>query len=332
MARAIRFHDYGGPDVLVLDDVAVPEPGPGQVRLSVVAAGVNPVDCRIRRGELAGGAPLPAPRGLGTDVAGVVDAVGPGVDGFAVGDEVFGRAAGEGYGELALAAAEDLLARPPELAWDVAAAVAICGETAYRTLGLLGVTRGRAAGTTLLVHGASGGVGAVAVQLAALRGARVLGTAGPGHLDLVRGLGAEPLPYGPGWVERVRVLSPAGVDAVLDAAGRGVLADSVALTGRPEAVVTIADRGADRAGVRYSRGLETRVPMAEVFAELLPLLVDGRLRVPVAVRLPLAEAAQAHRVSEQGHPGGRIVLLVRDRPGQPVAGTRNVASTPASSR
>jgi len=377
VAAAVRFHRTGGPDVLVVDDVPPPEPGPGQVRLAVVAAGVNPVECRIRRGEVpvAG----PGPWGLGTDVAGVVDAVGPlgaphvacllgaggaagvpggggavgeggspyvaclldaggaagaaGVSGaggvavgaegvagaagaggaaFAVGDAAFGRALGGAYAEYALADVADLLPKPASLAWDVAASVAISGETAYRTLGLLGVT---GLGGTLLVHGASGGVGALAVQLAVLGGARVIGTAGPSSLGRVRGLGADPVAYGPGWAERVRALAPDGVDAVLDTAGAGVLGESVALAGGPERVVTIADRRrAAEHGVTYSRGLVARVPMAEVFAELLPALVDGRVAVHVAHRLPLSEAAQAHRISEAGHPGGRIVLTARATP------------------
>jgi NADPH:quinone reductase-like Zn-dependent oxidoreductase len=306
VAAAVRFHRTGGPDVLVVDDVPPPEPGPGQVRLAVVAAGVNPVECRIRRGEvpIAG----PGPWGLGTDVAGLVVAVGAGPSSFAVGDAVFGRALGGAYAEYALAGVADLLPKPAALPWDVAASVAISGETAYRTLGLLGVT---GLGGTLLVHGASGGVGAVAVQLAVLGGARVIGTAGPSSLGRVRALGGEPVAYGPGWAQRVRALAPDGVDAVLDTAGAGVLGESVALAGGPERVVTIADRRRAAAhGVTYSRGLVARVPMAEVFAELLPALVDGRVAVHVAHRLPLAEAAQAHRISEAGHPGGRIVLTV----------------------
>ena len=289
-----------------MDDVPPPETGPGQVRLAVVAAGVNPVECRIRRGEVPEALVGAAPWGLGTDVAGVVDAVGAGPRSFAVGDAVFGRALGGAYAEYACADPADLLPKPADLPWDVAASVAITGETAYRTLGLLGVT---GLGGTLLVHGASGGVGALAVQLAVIGGARVLGTAGPASLGRVRALGAEPVVYGPGWVGRVRALAPEGVDAVLDTAGTDVLGESVKLAGGPERVVTIADRlHAAEHGVTYSRGLVARVPMVEVFAEMLPALVGGRVVVHVAHLLPLAEAPQAHRISEAGHPGGRIVL------------------------
>jgi NADPH:quinone reductase-like Zn-dependent oxidoreductase len=315
MPAAIRFDRYGGPEVLAPAQVPRPEPAAGQVRLAVVAAGVNPVEWKIRRGDMAGGdgaraEPLTASRGLGTDVAGVVDAIGPGVTALAVGDEVFGRAH-DAYAEHALADTDDLVARPAGLPWEVAASLAISGETAYRTLGLLGVIGREAVGTTLLVHGASGGVGTVAVQLAALRGARVIGTAGPAQLDRVRALGVEVVPHGAGWAGRVRALAPNGVDAVLDLSGHDVLEDSIALAGGPDAVVTIADRRAAELGVRYSRGLLHRVGMAEVFADLLPALLDGRITVHVAHRLPLAEAATAHRISEEGHPGGRIVLAVR---------------------
>jgi NADPH:quinone reductase-like Zn-dependent oxidoreductase len=278
----------------------------------VVAAGVNPVEWKIRRGDMAAGAPLPAPRLLGTDIAGVVDAVGAGVTALAPGDPVLGRADNSGYAEYAVGEADDLVRKPDALDWDVAASLAISAETAYRTLGLLGVAGAQARGRTLLVHGASGGVGALAVQLAAVRGARVLGTASAANLDHVRKLGAEPVRYGEGWVERVRALAPAGVDAALDLSGKGVLAGSIALTGSADAVITIADRDAPAFGVHYSRGLQTRAPMSEVFAELLPLLVAGRVKVRIAARLPLAEVVAAHRISEEGHPGGRIVLTVRD--------------------
>jgi acetyl esterase len=187
----------------------------------------------------------------------------------------------------------------------------VTAETAYRTLGLLGLDRAGAPGRTLLVHGASGGVGVLAVQLAAARGARVVGTAGARHQDLVRGLGAVPVPYGPGWAGRVRAVAPGGVDAVLDCAGAGVLPESVELTGDPAAVVTIADPAAERVGVRYARGMLSRVPLPEVCADVLPLLLAGAVRVPIAARFPLERAADAHRLSEGGHPGGRIVLVVR---------------------
>lgn len=315
MPKAIVFSEYGGPEVLRLAEVGLSAPGPRQVRLAVRAAGVNPVDWKHRRGTgFAGaGAPLTGPRRLGTDVAGVVDAVGADVTEFVVGDEVFGRAADGAYAEFALCEAEDLVVKPPELSWRTAAAVAISVETAVRILGEVGITAGSAPGKTVLVHGASGGVGAMAAQLAVLWGARVIGTAGPAHAGLVRSFGAAPADYGDGWPARVRALAPQGIDAVVDAPGKGVLAASVALTGDPAKVVTIADPEAAAHGVAYSRGMVHRLGVREVFGPALPLLTAGRLRVVIGAEFPLHEAAAAHRLSERGHPGGRIVLFV----GQP---------------
>jgi NADPH:quinone reductase-like Zn-dependent oxidoreductase len=313
--KAIVFSEYGGPEVLRLDEVGLAAPGPRQVRLAVRAAGVNPVDWKHRRGKgyAEAGAPLTGPRRLGADVAGVVDAVGEDVTEFAVGDEVFGRAADGAYAEYARCDVEDLVAKPPELPWRTAAALAISVETALRILGEVGLTAQSAPGKTVLVHGASGGVGAIAAQLAALWGARVVGTAGPAHHELVRSFGAEPVEYGEGWPDRVKALAPEGIDAVLDAPGKGVLAGSVALTGDPAKVVTIADPRAAEHGVAYSRGMVRRLGMHEVFGQVLPLLTTGRLRVVIGAEFPLHEAAAAHRLSESGHPGGRIVLLVDQR-------------------
>ncbi|GAB2965635.1 NADP-dependent oxidoreductase [Amycolatopsis acidiphila] len=322
MPKAIVFTEYGGPEVLRLDEVGLPAPGPHQVRVAVRAAGVNPVDWKRRRGKgfAEAGAPLAGPQRLGADVAGVVDAVGPDVTAFTAGDEVFGRAADGAYAEYAVCNAEDLVPKPPELPWQTAAVVAISAETAVRTLRELGIAEGAARGKTVLVHGASGGVGAIAAQLAVLWGAQVIGTAGPSGQELVRSFGAEAVEHGEGWAERVKALAPGGIDAVLDAPGKGVLPESVALTGDPAKVVTIADHRAAGLGVAYSRGMVHRLGMREVFGEVLPLLSSGRLRVVIGAEFPLHEAAAAHRLSESGHPGGRIVLLVDQR--TPTGGQR----------
>jgi NADPH:quinone reductase-like Zn-dependent oxidoreductase len=306
---AVVYHEHGGPEVLTLAEVGVPVPGPGQVLVAVRAAGVNPVDWKDRAGGLDG-VPMTRPRGLGVDLAGVVEATGPGVTAFGPGDDVFGRASDGAYAEYALCAVDDLVAKPATLPWDVAASLAVTTETAVRTLRLLGITGQAAEGRGVLVHGASGGVGAMATQLACLRGARVIGTAGPRNHDLVRSFGAHPVQYGDGWADRVRAVAPHGVDAVLDAPGRGVLRESIALAGHPDRVVTIADRGAEHMGVRYSRGKVARLGMAEVFDEVLPHIVSGRLRVVIGARYPLTDVVAAHRLSQGGHPGGRIVLLV----------------------
>ena len=194
---------------------------------------------------------------------------------------------------------------PPSLDFPGAAALPAAIETATRALDQLGV----AAGGTLLVNGASGSVGSAAVQLAVVRGARVIGTASPPNHEYLRWLGAEPVAYGQCLVERVRALAPDGVDVALDVAGSGVLPELIELTGGPENVVTIADfGGAKQHGVRFSSGDTGRA--VHVLAEIGELIESGRFLLPEVQTFPLAEIAQAHRVSEDGHVRGKLVLLV----------------------
>lgn len=305
MPRAVRFARYGTPEVLEVVEVPELEPGPGELRIAVRAASVNPFDTKVRRGLMAGGATAPdTPLGLGSDVAGVVDRVGAGVSAFAVGDEVLGSATGPSYGEQALARPDDLVARPSGVPWELAGGVAGVGRTAYRTLRQLQVT----AGDTLLVHGGAGGVGFVAVQLATAWGARVIGTASPARHERLRAVGVTPVTYGDGLEQRVRDAAPDGIDAVLDTTGHGVLALSVRLAGGPERVLTIADGDAAAHGVRFSSSDEG-VDVSGALAGLVAMLADGRLAVPVAATYPLDAVAEAHRLSESGHAGGKIVLL-----------------------
>ncbi len=305
MPRAVRFSRFGGPEVLEIVDVPELRPGPGEVRVAVRAAGVNPFDWKVRRGYMAGGATAPdGPQGLGQDLAGVVDEVGPDVTAFAVGDEVLGSGLSPAYAEQALARPADLVARPADVPWDVAGGVTGTGRTAFRTLQLLGV----AAGETLLVHGAAGGVGFIAVQLAVARGVRVVGTARQSNHEQLRSVGVLPVTYGDGLEERVRDVVPDGVDAVLDATGHGVLALSVRLAGGPERVLTIADGRAAEHGVRFSSG-DDGARMTGALEEIVAMVAAGTLSVPVARTYPLAEVADAHRLSESGDAGGKIVLL-----------------------
>lgn len=309
MSQAIRYACYGDPDVLTLDEVPTPDPGPGQVRVAVRAAGVNGIDWKIRRGFMAQGhpvdEPLDAPAGTGIEFAGTVDALGPGVQGWRVGQAVFGQVSSGAASTHVPAASENLLAKPRWLSYEQAAALPVAAETAYRTLRQLGVS----AGQTLLVHAVAGGVGLVAAQLARAWGAEVVGTASPVHHDFLRGLGVRPVTYGDGLAERVRAAAPRGVDAVLDASGRDVLALSVELTGSAEKVITIADGRAAEYGVRFSTGADG-VPLREVFAEVLPLLERDALRVPIERTFPLERTADAQRLSEEGHLRGKIVITV----------------------
>ncbi|MER5640116.1 NADP-dependent oxidoreductase [Kitasatospora sp. NPDC002227] len=301
MPIAITFSEYGAPEVLRPAELPLPEPGPGQVRIKVRAASVNPFDLKLRSGLMAQAVPVRFPAVLGLDAAGVVDAVGAGAD-AAVGDEVLGTTnGGGGYAQYALLG--DLTAKPAELSWEHAASLVTVGRTAFRVLAQLGVERGR----TLLVHGAAGAVGSIAVQLAAARGVTVVGTAAERDLEQVTALGATAVRYGDGWAERVRAAAPQGVDFVLDAAGAGVLAESVALTGDPARVITIADGAAREHGVRFSDGSGDRD--YKPLPELARLAAAGRLALPEWRGYPLAEAAQAHADLEARRNRGKAVLL-----------------------
>lgn len=231
MSLAVQFSEYGTPDVLRVVDVPPPTAGPGQVRLAVRAAGVNPIDWKILHGDMRQVMPLDLPGGLGSDVVGVVDQVGEGVTAFGVGDEVLGASLTPSYAQLALADPAALVVRPASVPWEVAGTLAGAGITAWEVLNKLKI----AGGETLLVHAAAGGVGTFAVQLAVDRGVRVIGTASEANHERLRAFGAEPVTYGPGLVERVRAVSPRGVDAVLDASGRGEIPDSIELMRRPGA-------------------------------------------------------------------------------------------------
>ena len=306
MSRAVRFDHYGDTDVLEVREVENPVPGAGEVLLEVRAAGVNPVDWKILHGMLAGVRPLEFPAGLGSDVAGVVRQLGAAVTGLAVGDEMLGSSSSPAYAETALASAQRLTRRPPAVPWEIAGSLAVVVGTAYRTLAILGVGRGE----TLLVHAASGGVGLAAVQLALARGAHVIGTAGGANHEMLRELGATPVRYGDGLAERVRELAPDGVDAVLDASGRGELGLSVELAGGPERVLTIAAADAAEHGVRFhpSGGGEDTVRALE---EVLPLIAAGTFVFPIAGTFTLEQAGEALHRSETGHAAGKLVIIPR---------------------
>lgn len=298
--KAVSFHRFGGPEVLEIVDLPDPHPGPGQVRIVVRAAGINPSDWKKRKGLMD----EELPQTMGHEAAGVVDELGERVTDAAVGDRVFGFSA-EGMAQAELAVLSHYAPIPPSLDFPGAAALPAAVETATRALDQLGV----GAGNSLLVNGASGSVGSAAVQLAVARGARVIGTAGPANHAYLASLGAEPVAYGEGLVERVRALAPEGVDLALDVAGSGVLPELIELADGPKHVVTVADfSGAQRHGVTFSRGDAGRALHA--IDEIGELIEAGRFALPVAQTFPLADIAEAHRVSEHGHVRGKLVLLV----------------------
>ncbi|WP_020671446.1 NADP-dependent oxidoreductase [Amycolatopsis nigrescens] len=296
--KRVSFAEFGGPDVLRLVDAEEPHAGPGQVRIAVRAAGVNPVDWRIREGQFRESHPIELPAGIGLDAAGVVDEVGEGVEGVEIGDHVFGEGSST-YAEFAVLSA---WARMPEgLTFEEAAGYPSVVETALRVIREVGVQPGQ----TLLVSGASGGVGSAVLQIARDRGIAVIGTAGAANQDYLRSLGAVATTYGEGWVERVRRLGQ--VDAALDLAGSGVLRELVELTGDPRKVVSIADLGASDLGIRFS-GVAGSVPAA--LDEAARLISRGKLHIPVEKSYTLAEAAAAHADSHAGHTRGRRVVVV----------------------
>jgi len=304
MSRAVQFSEYGATDVLRVVDVPPLTVGPGQVRLAVRAAGVNPIDWKILHGYMSQVMPLDLPGGLGSDVAGVVDQVGEGVTGFSVGDEVLGASITPSYAQSALADPAALLAKPASVPWEVAGTLAGPGITAWEVLNKLKVAKGE----TLLVHAAAGGVGTFAVQLAVARGVRVIGTASERNHEQLRSLGAEPVTYGKGLVERVRAISPQGVDAVLDASGRGEIPDSIELAGGPSRVLTLVAFDAAGSGIQIHM-TEPGAGGPQALRDILALIEAGQLRVPIWRTYPLDEVAAALEVSQSGHLGGKIVLL-----------------------
>jgi NADPH:quinone reductase-like Zn-dependent oxidoreductase len=300
--KAAQFSRFGGPEVLDIVDLPDPHPGPGQVRIRVRAAGVSATDAKLRAGTLSFGAQLPQP--TGHDVAGVVDEVGDGVTDVTAGDRVFGVSDGGAAAELALLTIRAVI--PAALGFIDAAGLPAALETATRALGQLGV----AGGTTLFVNGASGGIGSTAVQLAVARGARVIGAAGPANQDYLRLLGAEPVTYGDGMTGRVRALAPDGVDAALDVAGNGILPELIGLAGGARNVITLADfDGAREHGVHFSNGYADGNAF-HALGQVGELVEAGQFWLPVDRTFPLAQVADAHRVSEHGHVRGRLVLVV----------------------
>jgi NADPH:quinone reductase-like Zn-dependent oxidoreductase len=298
--KAVQFAEYGGPEVLRVVEVGEPHAGAGQVRIAVRAAGVNGFDRKLRAGHLREQMSIPWPAGTGLDAAGVVDEVGDGVSGVAVGDAVFGT----GSATLAEHAVLDAWAHKPDgLSFEEAAGYPVPAETAIRILDHVGVQPGQ----TLLVSGASGGVGSAVVQIARDRGITVIGTASARNAGYLRSLGAIPTTYGDGLVERVRGLAPDGIDAALDIAGSGVIPELIELTGDASKVLSIADFSAPHYGAQVST---TGSDPAAAFAEVARLVSAGAFRIPVEKTFPLVEAAQAHAASAAGHAAGRVVVTV----------------------
>ncbi|WP_153812175.1 NADP-dependent oxidoreductase [Streptomyces sp. SUK 48] len=303
-ADAIAFAEYGSPDVLKPASTDVSDPGPGQVRITLRAVGVNPLDAKLRSGSMASVMPLRLPHIPGLEFAGTIETAGLDVPDLPPGTAVFGTAPLT-YAGLALADATQLTPIPEGMDYPQAAALPVPAEAAWRALEELGVADGQ----TLLVHGAAGSVGSLAVQFALARGVRVIGTASAAAQSFVTGLGAHAVTYGAGMAERVRALAPDGVDRVLDTSGADVLGDSVDLTGDPSRVLSLVDPvAAQTHGVRFSAGGPGETRTAAALNAAAALYADGNLTQRIHGQMPLAEAARAHRAIEAGGLNGKIVL------------------------
>ncbi|AZM61624.1 MULTISPECIES: NADP-dependent oxidoreductase [unclassified Streptomyces] len=317
--QAVQFDRFGPPEVLGVRSAPEPHAGPGQVRIAVRASGVAPVDLALRAGTSPSRDSLPLPHIPGVDAAGVVDEVGEGAEGCAPGDEVFGvvDAARLGGASAQFAVLAFWAAKPAALSWEEAGAAGTGVETATRALDVLGVRDGT--DPTLLIDGATGGVGSIAVQLAVARGARVVATGRPGSEEFLTGLGATPVPYGPGLAERVRALGVARVGLALDVAGAGSLGELVALTGGPGSVVTLADFTGPGAGVRLSTGRIGGQPDGRHGLAVAAALAEkGLFHVPVQAVFPAVRAADAHAAAATGPRRGKTVLdLTALAPGAP---------------
>ena len=300
MPNAVVMTGYGPPEVLKWAAVPLPEPGPGQIRIKVEAAGISPTDLALRAGYLKA-FPLPPDAVLGFEAAGTVDAAGPGVIGTSAGDPVTALLLSlGGYAEYAVASI--WTGKPKSVSWLDAAALPSSAEAAARVLRQLNVKPGE----TLLLFGGGGSVGVIATQLAVARRIKVISAVGEHDEALARELGATPVRYGPGVAGRVRALG--AVDAVFDAAGTGVLADAVALAGGQGRVITLSDPAAADYGVTLSQPTPGRAPGA--LDETIALLAEGRLRLRAHQSMPMQQAAEAHRQLESGTVHQRIILTL----------------------
>jgi NADPH:quinone reductase-like Zn-dependent oxidoreductase len=302
--RAVKFDHYGDVDVLDVVDVDPPVPGPGQLVIRVKAAGINPGESKIREGLLHDRWPATFPSGQGSDLAGIVEQRGDDVDGFGAGDEVVGFTHNrDSQAELVLVAADDVTRRPAGVPWRVAGSLFVAGTTAYAAVRAVSLSHG----DTIVIAGAAGGVGSLAIQLAKLDGATVIGLASePNHAWLTE-RGVVPVSYGEGVAERIRQAAPGGVDAFIDTIGGGYVELALGLGVEPNRVDTIANfEAGEKFGVKLDGNMAGA--SAETLAALLSMIETGSLEVPIAGVYPLERVRDAYRELEHGHTRGKIVL------------------------
>jgi len=297
---ALQFTEYGGPEVLSVGEAPEPHAEPGQIRIQVRAASVNPADWKFVSGRYAQGKPLEDIGYPGYDAAGVVDEVGEGVTGVAVGDDVFGLG---NHTQAEYAVLDSWARKPASVDWAVAAAAGVVAETAERVLRLLDVTEG----TTLFIDGGAGGVGSATTQIAKARGATVIASASEANQDYLREIRAIPVVYGEGMADRVRVLDVGKIDAVLDAVGKTPIEDLISLAPEPSQVVSIANFGAAAAGARVTGGSSDSQPM-QALAEAAELLEQSKLVIKIQT-FPFDRAGEAYQIRQGGHGRGKLVLI-----------------------
>ncbi|WP_087684124.1 NADP-dependent oxidoreductase [Streptomyces malaysiensis] len=306
MGRAVIYETFGGPEVLELREVPEPHAGPGEVRVRVTAAGLNPMDWSIAsRPEAAARFGITVPSGFGSDLAGVIDEVGDGARGFAVGDRVYGGALGRAVADFVVVKpAVDALWHTPEgISDEVASTLPVAGLTAAAALAAIGLR----SGDTVLVGGAAGGVGVFAVQLARLAGATVIGTASPGTFEFLRQLGAEPLAYGPGLANRVRALAPGGVTAATDLFGTETAEAALALGVAPERISTVAAGPNPPGGVRATGAIDAATDVPE---QITDAILAGKLTVPIAAAFPVEKIRDAVTLQAGRHVHGKVVVTL----------------------
>lgn len=306
MSKAVRYERFGGPEVLEVQEIPEPHAAPDEVRVRVTAAGLNPMDWQIAaKADTAARFGITLPAGFGTDFAGVVDEVGAEATGFAVGDRVHGASIGRSVADFVLVKtpAADLWPTPEGVGDEVAATLPVAGLTASAALAAVGLK----AGDTVLIGGAAGGVGVFAVQLARLAGARVLGTASEGTFDFLRGLGAEPVAYGPGLADRVRDLAPEGITAATDLFGRETAETALKLDVAAERISVVADGPAPPPGVRKAGAYDAGPGSLE---RIVDAIRSGEITVPIAATFPVERIREAVTTQAERHVHGKIVIAL----------------------
>lgn len=299
--KAIRYNEYGGPEVLKLVEVEEPHAGAGQVRITVRAVGVNPADWKRFTGVFRDFMPTEFPAGVGFEAAGIVDEVGDDVAEVKIGDAVFGL---EKNTLAEHAVLSSWAVKPDDMPFEVAGGLAVVTETGTRSLDKVGVKEGE----TLLISGAAGGVGSAIIQFARDRGITVIGTASQPKHDYLRGLGAIPTTYGAGLAGRVSELAPQGVDAALDLAGSGNIPELIKIVGEPSRVLSLSDFSAPQHGAQFST--QTMEHPERALAEAARLYSEGGLQLQIEKTFPLERSGEAQSLSMEGHVTGKLVICV----------------------